>query len=349
MQVKLLAVSTRNMTAIEHPRQRKSHFRLSLVVPIFNEENSCESFFDRAIPVLKEVTDNFEIVCVNDGSTDRSLEMLQRLHASDSRIKIVDLTRNFGKELALTAGLELATGDAVIPIDADLQDPPELIPKFVERWREGFDMVVAVRDDRRSDSWLKRTTSHLFYRVIGRIGDVPVPSNAGDYRLIDRTVVEVLKRLPERNRFMKGIFAWVGFRQATVTYTRPARAAGESKWGYWKLWNFALEGIFSMTTLPLRVWTYFGVGIAFLAGCYGMFIIVRTLLFGADVAGYPSLFVAILFFSGINMVGLGILGEYVGRIFVEVKQRPLYLINDTIGFEEPPRDLKPAPDSSPEV
>ena len=326
------------MTDIGHPKQRRHGFRLSLVVPIFNEESSCQGFFERAIPALQEVTENFEIVCVNDGSTDQSLELLHRLHADEPRIKIVDLTRNFGKELALTAGLELASGDAVIPIDADLQDPPELITKLVERWLEGFDMVVAVREDRRSDSWVKRTTSHLFYRVIGRIGDVPVPSNAGDYRLIDRTVVEVLKRLPERNRFMKGIFAWVGFRQAVVTYTRPARAAGESKWGYWKLWNLALEGVFSMSTLPLRVWTYFGVGVAFLAGCYMMFIVVRTLLFGTDVAGYPSLFVAVLFFSGINMVGLGILGEYVGRIFVEVKQRPLYLVNETIGFEGPARD-----------
>ena len=326
------------MTDIGHPKQRRHGFRLSLVVPIFNEESSCQGFFERAIPALQEVTENFEIVCVNDGSTDQSLELLHQLHADEPRIKIVDLTRNFGKELALTAGLELASGDAVIPIDADLQDPPELITKLVERWLEGFDMVVAVREDRRSDSWVKRTTSQLFYRVIGRIGDVPVPSNAGDYRLIDRTVVEVLKRLPERNRFMKGIFAWVGFRQAVVTYTRPARAAGESKWGYWKLWNLALEGVFSMSTLPLRVWTYFGVGVAFLAGCYMMFIVVRTLLFGTDVAGYPSLFVAVLFFSGINMVGLGILGEYVGRIFVEVKQRPLYLVNETIGFDRPARD-----------
>jgi glycosyltransferase involved in cell wall biosynthesis len=215
-----------------------------------------------------------------------------------------------------------------------------LIPKLVERWLEGFDMVVAVREDRASDSWLRRTTANIFYRLMGRIGEVPVPSNAGDFRLMDRQVVEVIKRLPERNRFMKGLFAWVGFRQSIVTYARPARIAGESKWGYWKLWNLALEGIFSMSTLPLRVWTYFGVGVAFVAGCYMIFIIVRTLLYGADVAGYPSLFVAVVFFSGINMVGLGILGEYVGRIFVEVKQRPLYVVNDIIGFDEPPKDLE---------
>jgi glycosyltransferase involved in cell wall biosynthesis len=317
------------------PDRRTQEFRLSVVVPIFNEASSCEKFFERVIPALSGITDNFEVVCVNDGSTDQSLSMLQRRHGDEPRIKVVDLSRNFGKELALTAGLDLATGDAVIPMDADLQDPPELIPKLVERWLEGFDMVVAVRDDRRSDSWMKRNAANMFYRVIGRIGEVPVPSNAGDFRLIDRTVVEVLKRLPERNRFMKGIFAWVGFRQAVVTYARPPRAAGESKWGYWKLWNLALEGIFSMTTMPLRVWTYFGIGVALMAGCYMVFIVARTLLYGVDVAGYPSLIVAILFFSGINMVGLGILGEYVGRIFVEVKQRPLYLVNDMIGFETP--------------
>ena len=324
------------MSDIANPGRRTQDFSLSVVVPIYNEASSLEKFFAAVIPALSGVTENFEIICINDGSTDSSLSLLQRLHRAEPRIKVVDLTRNFGKELALTAGLDAATGDAVIPMDADLQDPPELIPKLVERWLEGFDMVVAVRDDRRSDSWIKRNAANMFYRVIGRIGEVPVPSNAGDFRLIDRTVVEVLKRLPERNRFMKGIFAWVGFRQAVVTYARPPRAAGESKWGYWKLWNLALEGIFSMTTMPLRVWTYFGVGVALLAGCYMVFIVVRTLLYGVDVAGYPSLIVAILFFSGINMVGLGILGEYVGRIFVEVKQRPLYLINDTIGFDTPP-------------
>jgi glycosyltransferase involved in cell wall biosynthesis len=318
------------------PARRKGGFRLSVVVPIYNEASSCKEFFERVIPALSSITENFELVCVNDGSTDDSSSLLQQLHGDDSRIKLVNLTRNFGKELALTAGLDLATGDAVIPMDADLQDPPELIPKLVERWLEGFDMVVAVRDDRRSDSWMKRNAANMFYRVIGRIGEVPVPSNAGDFRLIDRTVVEVLKRLPERNRFMKGIFAWVGFRQAIVTYARPPRAAGESKWGYWKLWNLALEGIFSMTTMPLRVWTYFGISVALFAGCYMVFIIARTLLYGVDVAGYPSLIVAILFFSGINMVGLGILGEYVGRIFVEVKQRPLYLIHDTVGFDVQP-------------
>jgi glycosyltransferase involved in cell wall biosynthesis len=322
------------MNEIGNPGRRTENYRLSLVVPIYNEATGCDEFFNAVIPVLESVTGNFEIICINDGSTDDSLALLEQRHAEDSRIKVIDLTRNFGKELALTAGLDRATGDAVIPIDADLQDPPELIPQLVERWLEGFDMVVAVREDRTSDSWLRRTTANIFYRLLGRIGEVPVPSNAGDFRLMDRVVVEVIKRLPERNRFMKGLFAWVGFRQAVVSYARPARMAGESKWGYWKLWNLALEGIFSMSTLPLRIWTYFGFLVAFLAGCYMFFIIVRTLFYGADVAGYPSLIVAILFFSGINMVGLGILGEYVGRVFVEVKHRPLYLVNSMLGFEK---------------
>jgi glycosyltransferase involved in cell wall biosynthesis len=333
-----------NETETENPKRRTENYRLSLVVPIYNEASGCDDFFDAVIPVLESVTGNFEIICINDGSTDNSLSLLQQRHADDSRIKVIDLTRNFGKELALTAGLDLATGDAVIPIDADLQDPPDLIPQLVERWLEGFDMVVAVREDRASDSWLRRTTANIFYRLLGRIGEVPVPSNAGDFRLMDRVVVEVIKRLPERNRFMKGLFAWVGFRQAVVTYARPARRTGESKWGYWKLWNLALEGIFSMSTLPLRIWTYFGVLVALLAGCYMLFIIARTLFYGADVAGYPSLIVAILFFSGINMVGLGILGEYVGRVFIEVKHRPLYLVNSMIGFEKSQEKEKMASD-----
>ncbi len=215
------------MNEIENPNRRTENYRLSLVVPIYNEASGCDDFFDAVIPVLESVTGNFEIICINDGSTDNSLSLLQQRHADDSRIKVIDLTRNFGKELALTAGLDLATGDAVIPIDADLQDPPDLIPQLVERWLEGFDMVVAVREDRASDSWLRRTTANIFYRLLGRIGEVPVPSNAGDFRLMDRVVVEVIKRLPERNRFMKGLFAWVGFRQAVVTYARPARRPGK--------------------------------------------------------------------------------------------------------------------------
>ena len=315
-------------------KHRRSNFRLSLVVPMYNESEVCGLFFDRVMPVLRGLTENYEIICVDDGSHDDTVAILEGIHVKDPRIKIVSLTRNFGKEIALSAGIDHATGDAVIPIDADLQDPPEVIPDLVERWREGFDTVIAVRADRRSDSYVKRTTANLFYKVIGRLSEVPIPANAGDFRLLDRTVVDALGRLPERGRFMKGLYAWVGFKPATVEYARPAREAGSTKWRFWGLWNFALDGIFSFTTLPLRIWTYFGFGVAGAAGVYGSYIVIRTLIYGVDVPGFASLIVLLLFFSGMNMIGLGILGEYVGRIFLEVKQRPLYLVDTATGFEE---------------
>ena len=308
------------------------HLFLSLVVPMYNEFEACGPFFARVLPVVKEVTEDFEIICVNDGSTDDTLEILRKLNIEDARIKILNLTRNFGKEIALTAGIEHACGSAVIPLDADLQDPPELIPEMVEKWREGFDSVIAIRSDRQSDSYLKRSTASLFYRIIGRISEVPIPPNAGDFRLLDRAVVNALLQLPERTRFMKGLYAWVGFNHAYIGYSRPQRAAGRSKWKYWKLWNLALEGIFSFTTLPLRIWTYVGFAVASISALYGLVIIVRTLLYGVDVPGYASLLVTVLFLSGVNMVGLGILGEYLGRIFLEVKQRPMYLVGSRIGF-----------------
>jgi glycosyltransferase involved in cell wall biosynthesis len=307
-------------------RHGKADFALSLVVPMHNESEMCGIFFDRVIPILQDVTENYEVICVNDGSRDDTLEILTGFHVRNPRIKIVSLSRNFGKEAALTAGIDYASGDAIIPIDADLQDPPELIPELVERWREGFDTVIAVRRDRGADSYAKRTTANMFYRVIGKLSEVPIPANAGDFRLLDRTVVEALKLLPERRRFMKGLYAWAGFNSSSIEYARPARLAGDTKWGFWGLWNFALEGIFSFTTLPLRIWTYAGLGTAVFASFYGLYIILHTLIYGSDVPGYASLIVLLLFFSGMNMIGLGILGEYVGRIFTEVKQRPLYLV-----------------------
>lgn len=309
-------------------------FALSLVVPMHNESEMCGIFFERVIPILQGLTENYEVICVNDGSRDDTLELLTGFHVRNPRIKIVNLSRNFGKEAALTAGIDYAIGDAVIPIDADLQDPPELIPDLVERWRQGFDTVIAVRSDRQSDSYLKRTTANMFYRVIGKLSEVPIPANAGDFRLLDRTVVEALKLLPERRRFMKGLYAWAGFNSSTIEYSRPQRVAGDTKWGFWGLWNFALEGIFSFTTLPLRIWTYVGLGTAAFAGFYGLYIVFHTLIYGSDVPGYASLIVLLLFFSGMNMIGLGILGEYVGRIFTEVKQRPLYLVESVAGIEK---------------
>jgi glycosyltransferase involved in cell wall biosynthesis len=312
---------------------------------MYNEEASLPIFLDRVVPLVERVTPDYEIVCVNDGSSDRTLAVLTAARKANPFIKIVDLTRNFGKEAALTAGLDFATGDAVIPLDADLQDPPELIPDLVAKWREGHDMVVAVRRDRGSDTFAKRSSANLFYRVIACLSEVPIPANTGDFRLMDRHVVAALKGMPERTRFMKGMFAWLGFKQATITYVRPARHAGSTKWRFWRLWNFALDGIFSFTTLPLKVWTYFGLAVAAVALAYMLFVILRTLIYGIDVPGYASIVVMLLFFSGMNMIGLGIVGEYLGRVFIEVKQRPLYLVRDAIGFESVlgGRDPRPSP------
>jgi glycosyltransferase involved in cell wall biosynthesis len=315
------------------PVGRDGPFRLSLVLPVFNEETALDSLFDRVLPILERTTSDYEIICVNDGSTDGSLAALARAHLACPRIKIIDLSRNFGKEATLTAGLEYASGDAVIPLDADLQDPPELIPTLVARWREGYDMIVAVRENRRSDSFAKRSSARLFYRVVRWLADTPIPADAGDFRLIDRRVVEALRLFPERIRFMKGLFAWVGFRQTIVTYPRPPRIAGRTTWNYWRLWNFALDGLLSSTTLPLRVWTYLGLTAAFGALVYMLFIVLRTLIHGVEVPGYASLAAMLLFFSGMNMIGLGIMGEYLGRIFFEVKQRPPYLVRQAIGFD----------------
>lgn len=307
---------------------------LSLVVPFYNEEDSCSAFFARVVPITESLTANYEIICVNDGSQDKTWQLLSTLHHHNSRIKILNLSRNFGKEQALTAGLDHARGRAVIPIDADLQDPPELIPELVGLWRQGYDVVVAVRADRRSDTLMKRFTANLFYRMLGHVSDVTIPANVGDFRLLDRQVVDALKLLPERTRFMKGLFAWLGFKQTQITYTREARVAGQSKWRYWRLWNLALEGLFSFSTLPLRIWTYAGLLIAFLALLFAVFIVARTLLFGVDVPGYASIVVLLSFFSGVNMIGLGIMGEYLGRVFIEVKRRPHYLVRDQLGWED---------------
>ncbi|MCI0723591.1 MAG: glycosyltransferase family 2 protein [Acidobacteria bacterium] len=316
----------------ESARLRPEPFRLSVVTPMYNEEAVCDIFFRRLIPIVEPLTDDYEIVCINDGSTDRTLELLRRANAVNPRIKAIDLSRNFGKELALTAGLNHASGDAVIPFDADLQDPPELIPEMVALWKQGYDVVLAVRSDRSSDSSMKRMTASLFYGLMDRLGDVSLPANAGDFRLMDQQVVQALRRLPERTRFMKGLFAWLGFRQTSVSYRRPQRVAGETKWKAWPLWNLALEGVFSFSTLPLRMWTYAGILVAGAAATYLTVTVAKTIILGIDVPGYASLLSVILFFSGLNMIGLGIIGEYLGRVFLEVKQRPLYLVRETVGF-----------------
>jgi polyisoprenyl-phosphate glycosyltransferase len=307
---------------------------LSIAVPVCNEEEMIALFLERIMPILTGITPDFEIIFVNDGSRDHTLDVLMAARHADSRIKIIDLSRNFGKEAALSAALAFASGRAVIPIDVDLQDPPGLIPVLVEKWREGFDVVLAKRSDRSAESPMKRLTSRLFYKFIDKLSDIDIPADVGDFRLMDRRVVDALGQLPERARFMKGLFAWLGFRQTVVEYIRPARAAGRSKWKPLALWRLALEGIVSFSSLPLKLWSYIGVICALSGILYGSYLIGRVLLFGADVPGYASLASFILFFNGLVLVGLGVVGEYVARIFTEVKARPLYLVRETWGISE---------------
>ena len=299
---------------------------LSIIVPVYNEVNTIHPFYERLCAVMSPLSISWELICINDGSRDQTLSELLSLQQKDNRLSILDFSRNFGKEAALTAGLDWAQGEAVIPIDVDLQDPPELIPKMLEQWRSGFDVVLAVRSKREFDSWLKRLTACGFYGLLQHVSDVPIPKNAGDFRLMSRAVVEALKNLPERRRFMKGLFAWVGFRTTTITYERPERLTGKSKFNYWRLWNFAIEGITSFSTAPLRISTYLGFIVSILALINAIKIIFDTLLFGNPVRGYPSLMVAILFLAGIQLMALGVIGEYLGRLYEESKQRPIYII-----------------------
>jgi glycosyltransferase involved in cell wall biosynthesis len=299
---------------------------ISIVCPFYNEQEVVEEFFGRLTSVLEATGEDFEIICVNDGSYDNTLMGLLVAQSRYPGVRIVDLSRNYGKEAALTAGLDLARGDAVIPIDADLQDPPEVIPRLLEKWRQGFEVVLAQRIDRSTDVWFKSLAAGWFYRIHNRVANVRLPENVGDFRLLDRCVVEAIRRLPERQRFMKGIFAWVGFKTATVGYVRETRSGGTSKFSSWWLWNLALEGITSFSTMPLRVWTYVGLAVAGASLGYGAFIVVRTLIHGVDMPGYASVFVAITFLGGLQLIGLGVIGEYLGRIYTEAKQRPIYIV-----------------------
>lgn len=300
---------------------------LSVVAPAFNEGEVLGQFHERLAKVLDDVPLAGEIVYVNDGSTDATAEILERLAASDPRVAVLELSRQFGKERALSAGIDYARGDAVVVIDADLQDPPELIPELLAPWRDdGFEVVYAERIHRAGESLLRRGTASLFYRLIRRVSRVDIPRNTGDFRLLSRRAVDELKRLRERHRFMKGLFAWVGFAQKSVPYHRDARSAGRSKWSYWRLWNFALTGITSFTIAPLKVATYLGLLIALLAFAYALVIVYKTLVWGNPVAGYPSLMTVILFLGGVQLMTMGVMGEYLGRMFEEVKQRPLYVV-----------------------
>ena len=298
---------------------------ISIVVPVKNEEEALPVLLQRLTAVFSHTPFSVEFVFVNDGSTDRTLEMLEASRKNDPRIACVDLSRGFGKEIALTAGLQHSSGDAVVLIDADLQDPPELIPRFVELWQQGYDVVYATRTHRKGESALKRATAFLFYRVVEKTSQIRIPRDTGDFRLMSRRAVLALLELPEQHRFMKGLFAWIGFPQISVPYERDSRAAGTTKFNYWKLWNFAIEGITSFSTAPLKLATYLGLSIAVLAFLYALWIVVKRLAFGEDVPGYPSLMTVILFLGGVQLMTIGVLGEYVGRIFNETKRRPLFL------------------------
>jgi polyisoprenyl-phosphate glycosyltransferase len=311
---------------------------ISIVVPAYNEQDVLRAFHERLSPVLAKLGSPVEVIYVNDGSSDGTLDILRSLKASDDRVAILDLSRNFGKEIALTAGLDHAVGEAVIVIDADLQDPPELIPEFLERWREGYDVVYARRTEREGESALKKATAYVFYRLMQRASRVKIPEDAGDFRLLSRRAVDSLKQLREHHRFMKGLFAWIGYPQKAVLFQREARAAGKTKWNYWRLWNFALEGITSFTTTPLKFATYIGLFTAFAAFAYGVWIIYKTLAFGEPVRGYPSLMVVILFLGGVQLFTIGIIGEYLGRMFNEAKHRPLYIVKDYLAAGTVPRN-----------
>ncbi len=305
------------------PRQR-----LCIVVPAFNEAQTLPALQARIAAVLDTLDLDGRVLYVDDGSRDNTWQVMADLAAGDPRVSALRLSRNFGKELALTAGLDHADADAVVVLDADGQDPPELIPAFVAKWREGFDVVYGTRLARDGESWLKKFTAATFYRVMAWLSSTPVPRDTGDFRLMSRRALDALGKLRERHRFMKGLFAWVGFRQCAIPYHRQARLAGRSKFNYWRLWNFALEGITSFSTVPLRIATYVGLLTSLLAFVFGVWVVLKTLLWGDPVAGYPSLMVVILFLGGIQLMALGIIGEYLGRLYDEAKQRPLYLVDE---------------------
>lgn len=300
--------------------------KISLVVPVFNEEAAIPVFHRAVKEHLAEY--EIEILFVDDGSQDNTELVARDLSAQDSCVKVISFTRNFGKEAALMAGLEHASGDAVIPIDVDLQDPIEVIPLLIEKWQAGADVVLAKRSDRSSDSWLKRQTATWFYRFHNMISKVKIEENVGDFRLLSRKAVDDVKRLGEHNLFMKGVLSWVGGKTEIVEYSRPERSVGESKFNGWKLWNLALEGVTSFSTFPLRIWTYLGFTIASIAFLYGSWMIIDKLIWGNSVPGYPSILVSILFLGGIQLIGIGVLGEYIGRVYMESKGRPRYLIKE---------------------
>ena len=312
--------------------QRK---KISIITPFYNEEEGIGYFYEALRPIFSQIEEiEFEVICIDDGSRDATLKKLISITEKDSRFHVIELSRNFGKEAALTAGIDAATGDAIIPIDADLQDPPELIPEMIKEWLNGAEVVLARRIDRSSDSFLKRKTAEIFYRFHNSLSTIQIPENVGDFRLMDRIAVDALKQLPEQHRFMKGLFAWVGFKTVTLDYVRQPRIAGSTKFSGWKLWNFALEGITGFSAAPLKFWSYLGGIGALVTFFYAVFIISRTLIYGVDIPGYASLLVVVLFFGSLQLISVGMLGEYIGRIYMETKHRPLYLIRKQYGVKK---------------
>ncbi|PTQ13457.1 glycosyltransferase [Sphingomonas oleivorans] len=311
---------------------------LSLIVPVKNEEAAIGPFVSRVSAVLDALRapdgggESWEILFIDDGSQDATLAAICAANARDARVRGLSLSRNFGKEAALSAGLDHVRGRTVVPIDVDLQDPPEVIGDMLAKWREGYEVVYGVRRNRMTDSLPKRLTADLYYRAHNWLSMDKIPEHAGDFRLLDRKVVDVIRKMPERNRFMKGLFAWSGFRQTAVEYDRAERMVGETKFNYWKLWTLAIDGITSASTVPLRVWSYLGAVIAIIALGYAGFLAIRTIVSGIDVPGYASIMVATLFLGGVQLLSLGILGEYVGRILVETKHRPIYVVRERIGM-----------------
>ena len=309
---------------------------ITLIVPVLNEELSIRPFAERTVPILEQAGLSWDIIFVNDGSTDGTLREIRALRERYPQVSALDLSRNFGKEIALCAGLDHAHGRAVVPLDVDLQDPPELIPQMVELWREGYEVVQARRNDRKSDGWFKRRSADFFYRLISRLSPLPIPRHVGDFRLLDARVVQTLRLYRERERFMKGIFASVGYKTATVDYARPGRAVGTSRFSILKLAQLSIEGITSFSVLPLKIWTYIGLFVACAALAYAAAIAVRTLYFGVEVPGYASIVVFVLLLNGLMLIGMGIQGEYMARIFSEVKARPLYIVREQIGASADP-------------
>jgi glycosyltransferase involved in cell wall biosynthesis len=305
--------------------------KLSLIVPVFNEEQSIELFYRAVRSELKLDDTQVEIVFINDGSSDHTAETATVLAQADDQVMLINFSRNFGKEPALFAGLEYATGDAVIPMDVDLQDPISVIPLLVEQWKNGADVVLANRRNRTADRYMKRHSAAMFYHLLNRISYTRIEENVGDFRLMDRKVVDVIRTLPEHQLFMKGVLSWAGFNTVVVEYERVRRVAGNSKFNGWKLWNLALEGVTSFSTVPLRLWTYVGGGISIFAVLYAVYMVLDKIFFGNSVPGYPSLMTAILFLGGVQLIGIGILGEYIGRIYIEAKHRPRYVVKDIVG------------------